>query len=78
MAATRSPVGYIEGWFVDEDLRQLGVGRALVEAAEDWARALGLREMASDTFISNDVSLKAHLALGYEEKERLIHFAKVL
>ena len=73
-----SPVGYIEGWFVDEDLRQHGVGRALVEAAEGWARGLGLHEMASDAFIANEISLKAHLALGYKEKERLIHFAKVL
>jgi aminoglycoside 6'-N-acetyltransferase I len=54
------------------------VGRALFEAAEGWARGLGLREIASDTFIANEISLKAHLALGYEEKERLIHFAKVL
>jgi aminoglycoside 6'-N-acetyltransferase I len=73
-----SPVGYIEGWFVDEDLRLIGVGRALVEAVEDWARALGLREIASDAFVGNDSSLKAHLALGYQEKERLIHFVKVL
>jgi len=73
-----SPVGYIEGWFVDEDLRQRGAGRALVEAAETWARGLGLHEMASDTSIANKISLKAHRALGYKEKERLIHFAKFL
>ena len=73
-----SPVGYIEGWFVDEDLRQHGVGRALVEAAERWARGLGLHEMASDAFITNETSLKAHQALGYKDTERLIHFAKVL
>lgn len=73
-----SPVAYIEGWFVDEDLRQHGVGRALVEAAEGWARGLGLHEIASDAFIANEISLKAHLALGYKEKERLIHFGKVL
>jgi aminoglycoside 6'-N-acetyltransferase I len=72
-----SPVGYIEGWFVDEDLRQHGVGRALVEAAEDWARELGLREMASDASISNETSLKAHQALGYRDTERLIQFTKV-
>jgi len=73
-----SPVGYIEGWFVDEDLRRLEVGRALVEAAESWARGRGLREMASDTSIANKIGLMAHLALGYQEKERLIHFAKLL
>jgi aminoglycoside 6'-N-acetyltransferase I len=33
-----SPVGYIEGWHVDPDLRRLGLGGALV-AAENGARA---------------------------------------
>ncbi len=72
------PVGYIEGWFIDEDLRGLGFGKALVSTAEDWARSQGLVEMASDTWLDNDVSIKAHLAMGYEEVERLIHFAKTL
>jgi aminoglycoside 6'-N-acetyltransferase I len=73
-----SPVGYIEGWFVDEDMRGTGVGRALVAAAEQWARERGLHEMASDTAISNEAGLKAHLALGYKEIERVIHLAKEL
>ncbi len=73
-----SPVGYIEGWFVDEDLRGQGYGHALVRTAEDWARSQGLKEMGSDTWLDNDVSIKAHLAMGYEEVERLIHFAKTL
>lgn len=73
-----SPVGYIEGWYVDEDLRGQGFGHALVRVAEDWARAQGLREMASDTQLDNETSLQAHLAMGYREVERLIHFAKTL
>src|SRR5437016_4398372 len=39
------PVGYIEGWFVDEELRRGGVGRGLVAAAEAWAGAHGCSEM---------------------------------
>jgi len=46
--------------------------------AEDWARDCGLHEMASDAEIANETSLQAHLALGYHETERLIHFAKTL
>ncbi len=73
-----SPVGYIEGWFVDEDLRRQGVGRLLVAAAEDWARSRGLTEMASDTGLNNQDGLIAHLSLGYREYERSIHFVKQL
>lgn len=72
------PVGYIEGWFVDEEARRQGIGRLLVSAAEDWARSIGLHEMASDTDLINQAGLSAHLALGYNETERLIHFAKRL
>ena len=72
------PVGYIEAWFVDADHRRQGLGRALAAAAEQWARQQGLREVASDTAIQNEIGLMAHQALGYVEKERLIHFAKRL
>ncbi len=73
-----SPVGYIEGWYVDPDLRQQGVGAALVQAGEEWARAQGCTEMASDCLLVNEGSFRAHLALGYAEAERLIHFCKRL
>ena len=73
-----SPVGYIEGWFVDEDLRRQGYGYQLVRAAEDWARSQGLTEMGSDTWLDNEGSIRAHLAMGYQETERLIHFARTL
>jgi aminoglycoside 6'-N-acetyltransferase I len=73
-----SPVGYIEGWWVDEDLRGQGLGKTLVKTGEDWARSQGLHEMASDTWLENEVSIAAHLKMGYEEYERLVHFAKML
>jgi len=73
-----SPVGFIEGWYVDEDLRRKGVGGALVRAMEDWAREQGLTEIASDTWLDNETSISAHKSLGYVEMERLVHFAKKL
>ena len=73
-----SPVGYIEGWYVDPDVRRAGLGRDLVKAAEDWACGHGCSEMASDCLLENLTSFRAHLALGYEEVERLIHFRKDL
>jgi len=73
-----SPIGYIEGWYVDEDLRAQGIGKTLVNTAEEWARSQGLTEMGSDTWLDNEVSIQAHLKMGYEEVERLVHFAKKL
>ena len=73
-----TPVGYIEGWYVDEDVRREGVGRALVGAAEAWARSKGCRQMASDAELWNEVSHRAHGALGYEETGRLVLFKKDL
>jgi aminoglycoside 6'-N-acetyltransferase I len=75
---TNSPVGYIEGWYVDPDLRRAGWGGRLVAAAEDWARSCGYTEIASDCLLENDVSRQAHAELGYVEVERLIHFRKDL
>jgi aminoglycoside 6'-N-acetyltransferase I len=73
-----SPVGYIEGWYVDPDARMQGVGRALVDAAEAWARSKGCREMASDAELWNTVSHQAHGALGYQEIGRGVQFKKEL
>jgi aminoglycoside 6'-N-acetyltransferase I len=72
------PVGFIEGWFVEEDLRRQGVGAALVHAAEDWARRMGCRDMASDTWSDERNSLKAHQALGYEVVDICVHLRKPL
>ncbi|MCI4348320.1 MAG: GNAT family N-acetyltransferase [Thermoplasmata archaeon] len=72
------PVGHLEGWYVSKKERRREVGRALVNAAEDWARKQGCSEMASDTLLENSVGEKAHRALGYEEVHRTIQFRKNL
>ena len=73
-----SPVGYIEAWYVDPSMRRHGVGRALLSAAERWARNQGYREMASDALLDNDVSHRAHRHAGYQEVERSVKFRKPL
>ena len=63
-------IGSLEAWYVDPAWRQHGIGRRLVQAAEEWARSVGCYEMASDTTPEYTISPKAHAALGYQEVER--------
>jgi aminoglycoside 6'-N-acetyltransferase I len=72
------PVGFVEGWFVQEPFRNRGVGAELMRSAEDWARAQGCHEMASDALIDNEASHRAHEALGFDVVDRCVHFRKAL
>jgi aminoglycoside 6'-N-acetyltransferase I len=72
------PVGYVEGWYVAESHRHRGIGRKLLAVAEDWARSQGCIEIASDTWIDNEVSQRVHEALGYEVVDRCVHYRKTL
>ena len=71
-------VGFVEGWFVHEPFRKRGIGSALMRAAEEWARTQGCHEIASDTWINDQISIDAHQALGFEIVDRCVHFRKLL
>lgn len=71
-------VAYVEGWYVDPDLRGQGIGRALIAQAEAWARSNNFAELASDAELDNESSIRAHAALGFRETFRLVHFLKPL
>jgi aminoglycoside 6'-N-acetyltransferase I len=73
-----SPVGCIEGWFVLPHARRRGVGRALVAAAEAWARSRGCSEMASQALLENSEGQAAHTHIGYAEVERQVCYRKPL
>ena len=73
-----SPVGFLEGIYVDDAHRRGGVARALLSACEDWARSVGCTEFASDCELDNHDSLAWHLKAGFEEVNRTIWFAKKL
>ncbi|MDD5264189.1 MAG: GNAT family N-acetyltransferase [Candidatus Bipolaricaulis sp.] len=75
---TTSPVGYVEGLYVDPSWRRRGLGRRLVEEAETWARSRGCTEMASDTTSEYPDSLAVHRALGYEVTRSSQRFRKGL
>lgn len=73
-----SPVGYVEGIYVNSQYRQQGIARQFFEIAEAWARAQGCVEMASDTDLDNLISRDVHHKVGYEEAAQLVVFRKSL
>jgi aminoglycoside 6'-N-acetyltransferase I len=50
----------------------------MTKVAEGWVREKGCTEMASDTWLDNESSIRAHVKMGYSEVERLVHFVKQL
>ena len=76
--AARRVTAYLEGWFVEEEVRGHGWGRKLIAAAEGWARARGTIELASDAELHNADGIAAHRAVGFRETERLVLFLKKL
>jgi aminoglycoside 6'-N-acetyltransferase I len=73
-----TPVAFLEGWYVISSARRQGAGRALVAAAEEWAREQGCREFASDTELDNTESAAAHRALGFDDAGAIRCFRKNL
>jgi aminoglycoside 6'-N-acetyltransferase I len=73
-----SPVGFVEGVYVVPAWRRNGIARQLFTAIGDWARARGCRELASDALLDNELSQRAHRALGFRETERVVYFTRNL
>lgn len=70
------PYASIAGLVIDEGRRRSGVGAALLDAAEDWARGRG---MTSLRLRSNQIRTGAHafyLARGYTIEKTQLAFLK--
>jgi len=73
-----SPVVFLEGIFVARPHRRSGIAGMLCRAVEDWGRAQGCTEFASDAAIDNAQSHALHRALGFVETERVVYFRKAV
>lgn len=73
-----SPVGYLEGIFVQEGFRHQGHAKALLHECEQWAKRKECSEFASDCELTNTDSLQFHLAMGFDEANRIICFKKAI
>ena len=65
-----SPVGYLEGWYVEPDFRRRGVGRALVEALLDELRGEGVTRVFLEVRGSNLPAHKLYAACGFAASGR--------
>lgn len=74
--AESSPVGYLEGIWVEPAFRGQGVAGRLLQKCQEWAKEKGCAEFASDCEIHNSESLSFHLQNGFREANRIICLIK--
>ncbi|XWW45623.1 GNAT family N-acetyltransferase [Fibrella sp. USSR17] len=74
--ATQKPVAYVEGVFTRPEFRQQGLGKILIEQAEEWTRLQGCAELTADVETDNQASHAFHKRMGFEEAGRVVTFIK--
>jgi shikimate dehydrogenase len=57
---------------VDPAVRHHGVGEALVEAAEDWAREHDVHQFEAEVYSFNEEALRFFEEIGYEVVSRIV------
>ena len=60
---------YVGELIVHPNALRTGVGRALMAAAEDWARTRGLTRLTLETGAANDRARRFYASLGYVDEE---------
>jgi ribosomal protein S18 acetylase RimI-like enzyme len=68
------PCALIEELVVDEGARRQGIGRALIQAALDWARAQGCSEVELSTEPDNLKAQAFYRRLGFESTALLLEY----
>lgn len=72
------PHAEVGGLVVDEDSRNAGVGRLLMERAEQWAREKGYSEVVLRSNVIRERAHKFYESLGYTVTKTQKHFRKTL
>lgn len=74
--ATTYPVAYMEGVFVEPAFRKQDIARSLAAVGEEWAKAKGCTEIASDAELDNTNSQLFHQKIGFEIVNQIVSFIK--
>lgn len=69
-----SPVAYIEGLFIKNEFRGLGLGRETIKMIKHWCKQKGFTELALDTEIKNVAAQRFFKAVGLKETYRIVQF----
>ena len=72
------PLAEVGGIIVDSRYRRIGVGRSLIEAAEQWARQNGLTALRLRSNVRREEAREFFRRLGYQETATSTVFSKVL
>lgn len=73
-----APIFTLYDLFVSPDARQLGVGRALLMAAEQHAAACGYVRLDLTTARTNTKAQALYVSLGWEREDVFLAFSKTL
>jgi GNAT superfamily N-acetyltransferase len=73
---THEPHAHVEVLAVTADAEGRGIGRLLIEAAEDWAGARGYRRITLNVFAPNQRARAVYEHLGYEPET--LHYHRLL
>jgi|SRR5579863_781869 len=65
-AVEMETVAEISGLIVDEDIRSCGLGKMLLDAADEWARRVGCRVMSVRSNVKRDRAHQFYTNNGYE------------
>lgn len=68
------PYGWVDEVAVEESMRSTGIGKALMMAAEKWAKESGLKMLMLDVWLRNRRAISLYEAMGYEPfRQRMFH-----
>jgi aminoglycoside 6'-N-acetyltransferase I len=71
-----SPTGYLEGIFVEQDNRNMGIAKEFIRLGEVWCKENGCTQLGSDTWLTAKESREFHKKVGFWEEEEVVHFLK--
>ena len=63
---TLTGVGFLHHLYVAPGFRRSGLAKRLCAAAEDWARAAGVRSLTLDVLVRNEAAMALYQSLGFQ------------